>query len=222
MRQSIEAVSTSTTVSKVRGFTVELLFLLKDQALRTVDLTELTGKTSQYVFRYLYNMRKYGLVERNSPFWKLTSEGVSFLSYLESLINININIRKIYERKKKDIRKIYETYDPKKLKQVSLQSWLRNSSLQDSERAVVEVLVNHYNQTGSKFFYCRGDYEISEKFQIPITQINEVFMHLKQDHIVYIFHDKQHGALKIGLYKDFLASLDPSLIEGPHAHTHNT
>jgi len=79
------AIATTTSVAKVRGFTVSLLFHLKARELRIMDLVDLTGKYHQYVNRYLQNMRNYGLAERYGPFWRLREDGASLLSYFESL-----------------------------------------------------------------------------------------------------------------------------------------
>jgi len=201
-------ISTTTSFSKVRGFTVDLLFHLKNRELRVIDLVELTGKSSQYVRRYLINMWKYGLTEKNGSFWKLSEDGVSFLSYLESLPNNNIIIRKNKERIKKDERKNNESCVPKKLKQSSIALWLNKSSLDDAEKVVVEVLVDHYNRTGSKFLYFSDIYEIAERFKIRPDQVNKVFMNLKQDRIVYNYRDRSHDAWKIGLYKAFVHALE--------------
>ena len=76
------------TLSKIRGFTINLLYLLKKRELTTSDLVELTGKYSQYINRYLYNAQKYGLVEKNGDFWKLTPLGADFLSHKLSLKTI--------------------------------------------------------------------------------------------------------------------------------------
>jgi len=189
-------VTSTTSFAKMRGFTVELLFCLKNNELRVMDLVDLTGKYSQYVYSYLRNMRNYGLVEKKGVFWKLTEKGASFLSYLESLNN---NILKI--------RKNKESYDPKRLKQVSFTLWLQNSSLHDAEKEVVEVLMDHYKRTGSKFLYFRDIYDMAERFKIPPDKVNKVLMNLKQDHIVYNFRDRTHNAWKIGLYKAFIEKL---------------
>jgi len=187
---------------------VELLFHLKNRELRVMDLVELTGKYHQYVSRYLENMRKYGLTEKSGPFWKLTVDGVSFLTYFENLSYNNIIIRKMEERKKKEGIKKEESYSPKKLKQTSISLWLQNSGLNEAEKEVVEVLVDHYNMTGSKFLYFSDIYEIAEQFKIPPDQVNKVFMNLKQDHIVYNYRDRSHNAWKIGLYRAFVQALE--------------
>jgi len=78
-------VEMSLSLSKVRGFTLDLLFALKkNNQIRMIDLVDLTGKYSQYLNSYLNRMRKYGLVEKeDGVFWTLTEFGRSFLSHLE-------------------------------------------------------------------------------------------------------------------------------------------
>jgi len=193
----------TTTLGRVRGFTVELLFHLRDGALRTYGLCELTQKTHQYVSAYLKNMRKYGLVEKNDSFWNLTVLGRDFSSYLEREGKHNIIIQKKEERKKKEGRK----KPVKKLKQVSIQAWLLTSTLDDIEKRVVEVLVEHFNKTGSMFRYFNDYYEAAEFFKATSDQIVEAMKHLKQDKVAYPWRDHSLNAWKIALYKDFVEEL---------------
>ena len=209
-------VSTTTTLSKVRGFTIDLLFLFQNYELRVKDLIDLTGKYRQYINRYLYNMRSYGLIVKIGPYWKLTAEGASFLSYLKSLPTTTTTSitekkkdrRKKEERRKKEGRKKI----PKKLKQTSFSLWLDNSglSLDEAERNVVEVLMDHYNRTGSKFFFCDDLLAVVERFGILPDQVNRVLKNLKQDHVVYNYRDRNHASWKIGLYKAFVETLQRS------------
>jgi len=99
-------VSTTTSLGRVRGFTIDLLFLLKDGPKRLRDLAEITEKTRPYVYTYLRNIRNYGLTEKKGFLWKLTLLGEEFHSYLNILYNNIIISRKIEERRKKDSRKI--------------------------------------------------------------------------------------------------------------------
>ena len=172
-----------------------------------MDLIELTGKYHQYINRYLKNMQNYGLVEKKGAFWRLTDDGAYFLEHIESVNNNVVKIRKLEERKKKFRRNLKESCAPKRLKQASIHLWLRNSSLDDAEKEVVEVLLDHYSRTGSKFLYFRDLYEIAERFKIPPEKVNRILMNLKQDHIVYNYRDRTHNAWKIGLYKAFLEKL---------------
>jgi len=201
-------ISTTTSVAKVRGFTVSLLFHLKGRELRTMDLVDLTGKYERYISRYLHRMRNYSLVEKSGSYWRLSEEGTAFLSYLEGLSNSNIIIRQKQDRNKTFPRQKQDTCDPKRLKQVSFDLWLRNSSLDDKEKEVVEVLVDHYNRTGGKFLYFQDIYELSGKFEVRPDQVNLMLMHLKQDHVVYSIRDRHHNAIKLGLYKDFIGALE--------------
>jgi len=203
-------ISTTTSLSRVRGFTVILLFHLKGHELRTMDLIEATGKYHGYVSRYLFNMLKYGLVEKNGSIWKLTQNGVDFLFYLESLPNNNIIIRKIAERKLKDGRKIDESCGSKKTKQISIQIWLQNSSLDEIEKEVVEVLMDHYNRTGSKFLLVQDFYELTERLNKPPHSIDKALKNLRQDNIIYIFRLREQNCWKIGIKKHFIELLNTS------------
>ena len=209
----------TTTLSRIRGFTVELLFHFRNRELRVADLIDLTGKYRQYINVYLHRMRNYGLVERNGSSCKLTEIGLSFLSYLKSLDNNNIHnitLRKQKENIKKTDRKQKENTSAKKTpKQISIKLWLQESgrTLDDAEKVVVEVLVDHYNKTGSKFYYCEDDYEAARKFGIRPDQVTQVLRNLKEGHIAYTHRDtKAPGGptWKIGLYKAFIETLKAS------------
>ena len=107
--------STTSTVSRIRGFSIILLFCLKDGCLRTRDICEKLDKYLQYVNRYLYNLQNYGLVEKVEDFWILTEEGADFIEYLEDVDKRFNIIRKKYERNKKEIRKKKERILRKKI-----------------------------------------------------------------------------------------------------------
>jgi len=202
-----QLLSTTTTLGKVRGFTIELLFHLSEGSRRCRDLVEITGKPHSYVWRYLKNMQKYGLVEKNGAFWELSILGREFLSHI-NILYINISeYRKKIERKQKDNRKKVENCTPKKPKQVRISAWLSSSDLNELESKVVEVLVDHYNKTGSKFLYFRDHYEAAEFFECTPDEITKAMRKLKQDKIAYPWRDRSLNAWKIGLYKDFLERL---------------
>ena len=128
-----------------------------------------------------------------------------------------------YERNRKEIVNSFKTEvkqklnsfktfeKPKRTIQTSFMVWLKNyhRSLEDAERVVVEVLLDHYRKTGSKFIYCSPPtvYTIADRFGIRPDQVNQVLMNLKQDKIVYSVKDRLHGAVKIGLYVDFVKKL---------------
>ena len=84
--------SSTTTFSKVRGYSIDILYLLKEGMLTSSDIAELTGKYAQFINVYLNRLRKYGMVEKQGSFWKITEEGLYFLSHLESIFCINFDV----------------------------------------------------------------------------------------------------------------------------------
>jgi len=203
-KQPALSIISTTSLGRVRGFTIELLFELKKGPRRCCEIAEITGKSRPHVYRYLKNMEIYGLTEKNSPFWNLTDLGISFISHLETLYDNIIKSRKIDERKKKESRKKAESYNPKRLKQVPIQLWLQNSSLDDTEKAVVEVLMDHYNKTGSKFLFASGFYELAERLKQNPSLLPQALRKLIEDNIIYVWNLKSGGYMKVGLKKDFI------------------
>jgi hypothetical protein len=114
-----------------------------------------SGKSQHYVWRYLKNMEKYGLAIKNGDFWFLTPKGAEFVKYLDFVNNKILEYRKKVERKSKENRKKVESKEPKTTKQIPISLWLRNSGLDNVEKEVVELLLKHYNETGSKFILVR-------------------------------------------------------------------
>lgn len=196
--------TTSTALGRVRGFTVTLLYMLFDGGGRCCDLAERSGKSQNYVWRYLKNMERYGLAMKNGDFWFLTDSGVEFVKYLNFIYNNTNDYRKKVERKSKENKKKVETNQPKTTKQISISLWLQNSGLDNVEKEVVEVLLKHYNETGSKFILIRDNFELAEKLKANPTEVLEALKNLRQDNIIYLYRSDIQGYWKIGLKKSFL------------------
>jgi hypothetical protein len=128
--------------------------MLYDGGGRCCDLAERCGKSQNYVWRYLKNMERYGLALKNGDFWFLTDFGVEFVKYLNIVYNNII-----------DYRKKVESNPPKNTKQIPISLWLQNSGLDSVEKEVVEVLLRHYNETGSKFILVKNQFELAEKLK---------------------------------------------------------
>jgi len=220
LQKNVEKQTTTTTTlstfGRVRGFTVDLLFILKNRELRTIDIVELSGKYRQYVNEYLYNMRKYSLVQKNGSYWKLTENGVSFLSKLPNAnTNTNTNTNTYLKRKKKEksAKKEGKESLPKKLKQLSFSLWLQDSglSLPEIEQKLVEVVLDHYHKTGGKFIF-RDVYSLADQFKVSPERLFKAIMKLYEDHILYHFPTAKAVSLgqtfKMGAYKDFLQKLE--------------
>ena len=199
--------TTSTALGRVRGFTITLLYLLFDGGGRCCDLAERSGKSQNYVYRYLRNLRKYGLAVKNDAFWFLTPKGAEFVKYLDFVNNKMIEYRKKKERKKKDNRKKVETNQPKTTKQIPISLWLQNSGLDSVEKEVVEVLMKHYNETGSKFILIKDQFELAERLNANPSEILGALKNLRQDNIIYLYRSDIQGYWKIGLKSSFIEIL---------------
>jgi hypothetical protein len=189
--------------------------MLYDGGGRCCDLAERCGKSQNYVWRYLKNMERYGLALKNGDFWFLTDSGVEFVKYLDVVYNNIIDYRKKVERKSKEDRKKVESNQPKSSKQISISLWLQNSGLDSVEKEVVEVLMKHYNETGSKFILVKDQFELAEKLGANPGEVVEALKNLRQDNIVYLFRSDIGGYWKVGLKRGFLRVLEEDLKAEP-------
>ena len=214
--------STTSTVSRIRGFTIELLFLLKDECLTSTEISQRTGKSGNYVRCYLYNMRKYGLVDKELCFWKITILGRKIIEHYIKVNNIIIESKrkqkkskrrvkesKRWIRKKEDLLCAETSFKAcrRKTRQIQIEPFLRNCNLDDLEKAVVEVLIEHYNKTGSKFIMVKDQYELAERLNANPSDLPNALKNLRQDGVIYIFKDKTFNCWKIGLKKQFLEAI---------------
>jgi hypothetical protein len=178
--------------------------MLNDGGGRCCDLAERSGKSQAYVHRYLRNLRKYGLVIQNDAFWFLTPKGAEFVKYLDFVYNNILYYRQKEDRKKTEERQKEDTSQPKTLKQIPITLWLAKSDLSETEKEVVDILVKHYNETGSKFILIKDQYEFAEKIKSPPQDILPALKNLRQDNIIYLHKSEIPGYWKIGLKKAFL------------------
>jgi len=204
--------TTSTALGRVRGFTITLLYMLYDGGGRCCDLAERCGKSQNYVWRYLKNMERYGLALKNGDFWFLTDSGVEFVKYLDVVYNNIIDYRKKVERKSKENKKKVESNPPKNTKQIPISLWLQNSGLDSVEKEVVEILLRHYNETGSKFILVKNQFELAEKLKANPNEVLEALKNLRQDNMIYLYRSDIQGYWKIGLKTAFLKILEKEYI----------
>lgn len=200
--------TTSTSLGRVRGFTITLLYMLHDGGGRCCDLAGKCGKSQNYVWRYLKNMQKYGLAFKNDAFWFLTDSGVEFVKYLDFVYNNITDYRKKVERKSKENKKKVENNQSKTTKQIPISLWLQNSGLDHAEKEVVEVLLKHYNETGSKFILVKDLFELAEKLKANPSEVLEALKNLRQDNMIYLYRSDIQGYWKIGLKTNFLKILE--------------
>jgi len=193
--------SSTTSLAKVRGFTIHLLFVIRNRYLTTSEICKITGKKGNYVRPYLYNMRKYGLVEKEGSFWKLTDLGRKLLEHYESNNIIIESKRRVKEKKKKSKNSTVNKSDSFRISDFLLDLGLNLSKI---EKAVVEVLIEHYNKTGSKFIMVKDQYELADKLNCNPSDLPNALKNLRENGVIYIFKDKILSYWKIGLKNQFL------------------
>ena len=161
-------------------------------------------KKNVYVRQYLYRLRKYGIASKHEDFWFLTDFG----KYLTSIVCRDRD----RDRDRSNTRVTQELHKSnskpqKRLCQVSIQSWLHDSSPGDAEKAVVDMLVDHFNKTGSKFVLIRDQYVLAEELRMNAGDLNQALTRLRQDNVTYLMRDPAGGQWKLGLKKAFLEAL---------------
>jgi len=221
----VHAISSTTTASRIRGFTVELLGLLKNDVVSVFELSEITDRPLKLLRIYLSRLKKYGLIEGEGEFWTASDEGLYILSLLSSRKNQN----KILS-KRLDAPENIKSYSSKSYtgnsnagtdrqhfdnssttlrqhfpKQLTLEKAFQRLNLNDCEKEVVEALLAHYNRTRSAFIYINFIEDLQVDYSFNILQ--EAIRKLRQDNIIYIWQDRAMNALKLGLKKAFLEKL---------------
>jgi len=221
----VPAISSTTTASRIRGFTLELLGLLRNDVVSIFELAEITDRPLKLLRIYLSRLKRYGLIEGSGDFWTANDEGLYVLSLLSSRKKQNEMLSKRLEGP--DNIKSYSSksctgnsnagtdrqhFDNSSTtlrqhfpKQLTLEKAFQRFNLNDCEKEVVEVLLAHYNRTGSPFKYINYAEDLQLDYSANILQ--EAIRKLRQDNIIYIWQDRAMSALKLGLKKAFIEKL---------------
>jgi len=80
--------------------------------------------------------------------------------------------------------------------------------LGEIEKAVIEELITHYNNTGSKFILVENQYDLAEKLNCNPSELPNALKTLRENGIIYVIKDKTFNCWKIGLKKQFLERLE--------------
>jgi transcription initiation factor IIE alpha subunit len=201
--------ATTTSFSRLRGKTLWIMEILQDGgSLASWQIAEQTMKSSNYVNVYLFRLRKHGIAKRHDGFWYLTDFGKDLTSLLTRDDRDRDRDRDRYNTSTTQQQHNNNTSPQKRLVQVSIQAWLRDSSPPDAERGVVDLLVSHYNKTGSKFVLVKDHYAMSDLLSINVHEVPDVLSRLRQENIIYLMRDPTSGQWKLGLKKAFLELLE--------------
>jgi len=222
---TISTTTTNFSATRLRGFTVELLKLLSNDAISIFELSEITDRSLKHLRVYLWRLRKYGLIEGDGVFWTATNEGLYALSLLssrkknEGILSRRLegpqDIKSYSSRsctensKHGTLRQQFDntstTLRQQFRKQLTLEKAFQRLNLNDCEKEVVEALLAHYNRTGSAFIYI--NYAEDLQLDYPADILQEAVRKLRQNNIIYLWPDRGMKALKLGLKKAFIEKL---------------
>ncbi len=207
---TLELRQSNTQWNKIRGFSVDILELLNDcGGLTTIELANRLGKYPKYVTKYLYNLRRYGLINLNKNNWKW---------YITALDDIIIYIIYKEERKKKEERNKEETNNSPSAKdknektepaeqkaKIPINDWQKERT--DTEVVVVSHLIEHYNETMNKFVLSQSHDEFAELLRIGFPESSELpktLLRLESDGVLYNVYLREKACWKIGLKDAFI------------------
>ena len=77
--------------------------------------------------------------------------------------------------------------------------------MDESKVETLEVLLDHFNSTGSPFIYLNFIEDLHLDYSDQTLQ--EAFRKLRQDNVIYLWQDRGIKALKLGLKKAFIEKL---------------
>jgi len=221
----VPAISSTTTASRIRGFTLELLGLLRNDVVSIFELAEITDRPLKLLRIYLSRLKRYGLIEGEGEFWTASDEGLYVLSLLSSRkrsdeilskrLEVPPNIKSYSSKSctgnsntgtdRQHFDNSSTTLRQHIPKQLTLERAIQRLNLNDCEKEVVEVLLAHYNRTSSPFRYIKFIEDLQLDYSTDILQ--EAIRKLRQDNIIYLWQDRAMNALKLGLKKAFLEKL---------------
>jgi hypothetical protein len=212
LRHDQNPISTPTPtvqICKIRGFSLDILGeLYSKNMLTTPEIASNLDRSPKYVRCYLYNLYKYGCIDRKDRWgWVIEPFGADVLL----LNNNNIDQRKKKERPKKDQRKTKETSNDShttvESRQLNLSLYESDPNVTEPEREVVMLMVSHYERTGEKYRYFKDVYDFCEQTGISAVGVMELLAKLKQEGVIYMREEKMLGMWKIGLKVNFIERL---------------
>lgn len=154
-------------------------------------------------------MLDYGLVQKKESFWELTEYGLNCLDYFKELSNSNSNSNRIQIGyiHTTDRKHLGNTSIRKKPKQITIQPFLRNSSRDETQMKIVEVLATHLNETGGPYFWTNDVYDMADRLQVNPDSLASALCRLDEDQIVYVWPGGSRWPKKVGLKKSFIEML---------------
>lgn len=188
---------------KFRGKTIEILSILSNSGgMTTREISDQTGIPIKTVNVYCWLGEKRGIFERKERWgWIATSFGFFILSINNN--NDKSNINEVLIKDKSSINHLYTV--PKKSHQLDLSIFTSRSDIENPERVVVGVLVEHYERTGEKYRYFRDLYHFCDETGVSAVDAPTAIARLKEEGCIYTRKDE--FGWKIGLKVGFVERL---------------
>jgi hypothetical protein len=197
------SITTTTTLTKIRGLSVKILKALKEGPKTAVELGLELEVKGNYLRPYLYNLRKYGLIEKSSLLWTIVKEREDII---DNIINISKEKERVKVSKRTSEKRVKEE---QLLKEEQLRKAFENFLKQRKyEVIVVDIaikLFEHYLKTGAKFVIFGTPEEMESFFGYSREEIGKAIRKLTNERIAYKW--KYSSEIKIALYKDFIEKL---------------
>ena len=185
---------------KYRGHTLEILGVLSEfGGLTTREIANKTGLSPADVWQYCKRGARRGIFDTKESWgWSASPLGMLVLS-LVSTTTTTIDTKQTQNRHNID------TKPTQPLRQLSLTTFTSREDIDESDRAVVGVLVSAYEKTGQYFQFYADEYEISRIMGIAVQDVISTLRHLRNDNCIYFRRD--HLGWKIGLKQGFIERL---------------
>jgi len=203
-------ITTTTTLTKVRGLSVKILKALKEGPKTAIELSLELEVKGNYLRPYLYNLRKYGLIEKSSLLWTIVKERKDII---DNIININKEKERVKVSKRTSEKRVKEEEQILKEEQLrkAFENFLKQRKYEVVVVDIVRKLFEHYLKTGATFVKFVTSEDMESFFGLYRKDIARAISILTNERVAYMW--KSSGELKIALYKDFIEELR-SLCDG--------
>lgn len=188
---------------KFRGKTIDILGILSNSGgMTTREIADKTGMSIKVLNVILPRGEKKGIFERKERWgWKASPFGFLILS----INNNNANTNTTTTQHKYNTNTTRTLDSSRKSHQLNLSVFTNRSDINEPERVVVGVLVQHYERTGQKFRYFRDFYHFCDETGVSAVDAPAAIARLKEEGCIYTRKDE--FGWKIGLKADFVERL---------------
>jgi len=164
---------------RIRGLSLEILLLLGETPLTTLEISLLLEKPPNYVRSYLYRLRKHGYINNIYGYWYVEEKVRENIERLRNLVGKGDNV-------------------------LNVDNLSRKYQLSVKSREALRKLIENYLRTGMrrKYMLFQNTYEVEEYFNTRGEELRDVLLELMNKGIIYYVTWK--GLIKIGLMQGFL------------------